>query len=203
MTAGRSDESAGSSRHERDLRADDADAVVESEREQREEESSGPSRNPRTGETPSERHTRQINELLQETRVAAVGVQVIIGFLLAIPFTTELNELQRDAYVVALLASVAATGLLLAPSVIHRALLHQGQAVWIVTMGTRLVLLGMVATAVALTAASVLVGDRLFDGLLRFAPATWTLIVLLALWAALPGQRRWRLARHDADRNDR
>jgi hypothetical protein len=183
------------------LRAEDADAVVESEHEAREDRD-GPSRNPRTGETPSERHTRQINELLQETRVAAVGVQVIIGFLLAIPFTAELNELQRDAYVVALLAAILATGFLLAPSVIHRALLHQGQAVWIVTMGTRLVLLGMVATAVALTAASVLVGDRLFDGLMRFAPAAWTLVVLLLLWAALPGRRRWQLARHD-DRNGR
>ncbi len=179
------------------LRADDADVAPTPEPDD------GPSRNPRTGETPSERRTRQISELLQETRVAAVGVQVIIGFLLAIPFTTDLNELQRDAYVVALLAAIAATGLLLAPSVLHRALLHQGQAVWIVAMGTRLVLLGMAATAVALTAASVLVGDRLFDGLLRFAPAAWTLAVLLLLWAVLPGRRRWRLSRHDADRTAR
>lgn len=199
MAAERSDD--GADRDERDerLRADDADAVIESEREQ-DEERDGPTRNPRTGETPSERHTRQINELLQETRVAAVGVQVIIGFLLAIPFTADLNELQRDAYVVALLAAIAATGFLLAPSVIHRALLHQGQAVWVVTIGTRLVLLGMVATAVALTAASVLVGDRLFDGLMRFAPAAWTTVVLTLLWAALPGRRRWQLARHDDDR---
>lgn len=178
------------------LHADDADAVVESEHEERGADD-GPARNPRTGETASERHTRQINELLQETRVAAVGVQVIIGFLLAIPFTTQLNELQRDAYVVALLAAVAATGFLLAPSVIHRALLHQGQAAWVVKIGTRLVLLGMVATAVALIAASVLVGDRLFDGLMRFAPAAWTTVVLTLLWAVLPGRRRWELARHD------
>lgn len=202
MADGASDDDADRRERESRLRADDADAVVESEREQRVEAHGGPDRNPRTGETPSERHTRQINELLQETRVAAVGVQVIIGFLLAIPFTTTLNELQRDAYVVALLAAVAATGLLLAPSVIHRALLHQGQAVWVVTIGTRLVLLGMVATAVALIAASVLVGDRLFDGLMRFAPAAWTTIVLTLLWAVLPGRRRWRLARHD-DRGDR
>ena len=43
----------------------------------------GEHRHPRTGETPSQRHTRQIDELLMETRVAAVGIQVIIGFLLA------------------------------------------------------------------------------------------------------------------------
>lgn len=200
MSAERPDDEDPARRERGDrLRSEDADAVVEPEHEP----GDGPSRNPRTGETPSERHTRQINELLQETRVAAVGVQVIIGFLLAIPFTTELNELQRDAYVVALLAAVAATGLLLSPSVIHRALLHQGQTVWIVAMGTRLVLVGMAATAVALVAASVLVGDRVFDGLLRFAPAVWTTLVLTALWAVLPGQRRWRLAAHDAERSGR
>lgn len=193
MPADRPDDASDRRTRDERLRADDADAVVESEHHA----DDGPARNPRTGETPSERHTRQINELLQETRVAAVGVQVIIGFLLAIPFTTKLNELQRDAYVVALLAAVAATGLLLAPSVIHRALLHQGQAAWVVKIGTRLVLLGMVATAVALIAASVLVGDRLFDGLMRFAPAAWTTVVLTLLWAALPGRRRWELARHD------
>ncbi|MFA4927289.1 MAG: DUF6328 family protein [Patulibacter sp.] len=202
MTAARPGESPKHPERRDELRAEDADAVAEA-REAASDDGNGPSRNPRTGETPSERHTRQINELLQETRVAAVGVQVIIGFLLAIPFTTELNELQRDAYVVALLAAVAATALLLSPSVIHRALLHQGQAAWIVAVGTRLVLGGMVATAVALTAASVLVGDRLFDGWMRFGPATWTLVVLLLLWLALPGRRRWQLARHDADRSAR
>lgn len=154
-------------------------------------------REPRTGETPSERHTRQISELLQETRVAAVGVQVIIGFLLAIPFTTRITGLQRDAYVVSLLAAVLATALLLAPSVLHRALLHQGQAAWIVAIGTRLVLLGMVATAVALIAASLLVGDRLFDGAWRFVPPVWATVVLAGLWTALPAHRRRRLARHD------
>ncbi|MCK9250630.1 MAG: DUF6328 family protein [Solirubrobacteraceae bacterium] len=110
---------------------------------------------PRTGETPSERHTRQISEMLMETRVAAVGIQVIVGFLLAVPFDTELTGLQRDAYLVAILAGMAATALLLAPSVAHRALLHRGQAPWLVAVGTRLLLAGAAATTVALGAARV------------------------------------------------
>jgi hypothetical protein len=51
----------------------------------------------RTGESPSERHTRQISEMLTETRVAAVGIQVIIGFLLAVPFQATPTGLGRDA----------------------------------------------------------------------------------------------------------
>jgi hypothetical protein len=156
---------------------------------------SGEHRRPRTGESPSERHTRQISELLQETRVAAVGIQVIIGFLLAVPFQATLDGLQRSAYVVAIMAGMLATALLLAPSVLHRALLHRGQAVWLVAVGTRLLLAGAGATSVALVAASLLVGDRVFDSWLRFLPAGWTAVILAGLWLVLPTARNAKLDR--------
>lgn len=38
-------------------------------------------------ETPEQREDRNLAELLQELRVAGLGVQVLFGFLLAIPFT--------------------------------------------------------------------------------------------------------------------
>lgn len=149
----------------------------------------------RTGETPSQRHTRQISELLMETRVAAVGIQVIIGFLLAVPFQTTLGGLERGAYVVSILAGMLATALLLAPSILHRALLHRGQAVWLVAVGTRLLLAGAAATTVALVSAALLVGDRLFDSWLTYLPAGWTTLVLAALWFVLPAARGARLDR--------
>jgi hypothetical protein len=170
----------------------DADAAQDRDREVRR----------RTGETPSQRHTRQISELLQETRVAAVGIQVIIGFLLAVPFQAELEGLGEAAYVVAVMAGMLATGLLLAPSVLHRALLHRGQAVWLVAVGTRLLLAGAAATSVALTAAALLVGDRLFDSWLTYLPAAWVAVVLGVLWLALPVARNLELDR-GADRPGR
>lgn len=147
----------------------------------------------RTGETPSERHTRQIAEMLQETRVAAVGIQVIIGFLLAVPFQADLEGLQQGAYVVAIMAGILATALLLAPSVLHRALLHRGQSQWLVAVGTRLLLLGSAATSVALTSAALLVGDRVLDSWVRFVPAGWTALVLAGFWLLLPLARARRL----------
>lgn len=149
----------------------------------------------RTGESASERHTRQISEMLMETRVAAVGIQVIIGFLLAVPFQATLSGLSRDAYVASIMAGMLATALLLAPSVLHRALLHRGQAVWLVAVGTRLMLAGSAATSVSLVAAALLVGDRVFDSWLTYLPAGWTAIVLAALWLALPVARNLRLDR--------
>lgn len=150
---------------------------------------------PRSGETDSERHTRQIAELLQETRVAAVGVQVITGFLLAVPFTAALHGLQRGAYVVTLLATMLGTGFFLAPSVLHRVLLHHGQAAWLVAVGSRLLLAGSAATSVALVAAATMVGDRVLDGWLALLPPVWTGLWLLLLWLVLPLARRRQLER--------
>jgi hypothetical protein len=155
----------------------------------------GELRHPRTGETPSERHTRQLNELLMETRVSAVGIQVIIGFLLAVPFQATLDGMGRDAYVVSIMAGILATALLLAPSVMHRALLHRGQAVWIVAVGTRFLLAGAAATTVSLVAAALLVGDRLFDSWLTYLPAVWSAVVLGLFWLVVPVTRNARLNR--------
>lgn len=154
-------------------------------------------RHPRTGETPSERHTRQLNELLLETRVAAVGIQVIIGFLLAVPFQATLEGTGRTAYVVSIMSGMLATALLLAPSIFHRALLHRGQAVWIVAIGTRLLLAGAAATSVSLVSAALLVGDRLFDTWLTYLPAGWTAVVLAVFWLTIPLARGRRLGRAD------
>jgi uncharacterized protein DUF6328 len=41
----------------------------------------------RPGETEAERDDRNLIELLQELRVAGLGVQVLFGFMLSLPFT--------------------------------------------------------------------------------------------------------------------
>lgn len=157
----------------------------------------GEHRHPRTGETASERHTRQLSEMLMETRVAAVGIQVIIGFLLAVPFQATLEGLGRDAYVVSIMAGMLATALLLAPSILHRALLHRGQAVWLVAVGSRMLLAGAAATSVSLVSASLLVGDRLFDDWVTFLPAGWTAVTLALFWVLIPVARNAKLNRTD------
>ena len=46
----------------------------------------------RPGETEAERDDRNLAELLQELRVAGLGVQMIFGFLLATPFANRFSE---------------------------------------------------------------------------------------------------------------
>ena len=52
-------------------------------------------------ESAAERADRNLGELLQELRVAGVGVQVLFGFLLSLPFTNRFTKLgygERDLY---------------------------------------------------------------------------------------------------------
>src|SRR5204862_7207933 len=77
----------------------------------------------RPGETEAARDDRNLAELLQELRVAGLGVQVIFGFLLALPFSSRFTKLghdQRILYVAALTLAALATALLLGPVAYHR-----------------------------------------------------------------------------------
>ena len=52
-------------------------------------------------ETVLQRDDRNLSELIQELRVAGLGVQVLFGFLLSLPFTVRFTELsggQRGLY---------------------------------------------------------------------------------------------------------
>ncbi len=72
----------------------------------------------RRGEPAATLLDRNLDELLQELRVAQTGVQILFAFLLTLPFSARFDEatqVQRTAYVVTLLLSAAATGTLIAP----------------------------------------------------------------------------------------
>ncbi len=67
-----------------------------------------------TGESEPERLDRELDQLLGELRVAMPGVQVLVAFLLAVPFQqrfAQATEFQRDGYFVTLLAAAAASAL--------------------------------------------------------------------------------------------
>jgi hypothetical protein len=69
----------------------------------------------RRDEPDAERSDRNLTELLQELRVAPVGVQVLNGSLLSLPFTTRFSRLgggQQDLYPASLTLAVTATALL-------------------------------------------------------------------------------------------
>src|SRR3954453_6833196 len=125
---------------------------------------SGP---PQRGREEQDRLNRQLLELLNELRVALPGVQVLFAFLLAGPFQqrfSQVSTFERDVYLVTLLASAAATAFLIAPTGYHRLLFQRGDRPRIIEAGTRMLIIGLVCLAVAMTGAIFLITSFIFSG---------------------------------------
>src|SRR3954451_23582768 len=113
-----------------------------------------------------ERLNRQLLELLNELRVALPGVQVLFAVLLAVPFQQRFSEattFERDVYLVTLLASAAATGFLIEPPGYHRLLFQRGDRPRIIEHGTRMLTIGLVCLAAAMTGAIFLITSFIFS----------------------------------------
>jgi hypothetical protein len=99
-----------------------------------EEQSEGRDREQRTAapdpdESPKERVDRELIELLNGLRVLLPGVQVLLAFLLTLPFSSGFDKAtstDRILYFATVLLSVAATGALTMPAAYHRIRFRQG-----------------------------------------------------------------------------
>ena len=151
-------------------------------------------------ESEAERHNRNLADLLQELRIAGLGVQVLFGFLLSLPFTVRfvrLDRAQRHLYVTDLLLAALAISLLVAPVAYHRFVFRLHDKKRLLRVANVLAILGLCATALAISGSVLLV--------LTFVESGWVVPVLTAvlvglfgtLWFAIPLQER-RMARRDA-----
>ncbi len=128
-------------------------------------------------------------ELLQELRVAVVGVQVLFAFLLTVPFTqgwARVTEFQQDIYFAALLCSAAATACLIAPSAIHRLDFERGDKPVIVQISNKLLIAGLGFLSIAIVAVVCLITDYIYGGSAVVAFTVGTAVVFIALWYAIP-----------------
>jgi Family of unknown function (DUF6328) len=140
-------------------------------------------------ETPTERLDRNWGDLLQELRVVQTGVQLLTGFLLTLPFQQRFSSLstaQRDLYLVAVGASIVATGFLQAPVSVHRALFRRHRRRQTVLLAHRLAIVGMIGLAVAVVAVATLIFDVLLGWGGGVAAGAVTAALLMTLWLLLP-----------------
>jgi hypothetical protein len=154
-----------------------------------------PAEEPDRSEEEQERLNRQMTELLNELRVAMPGVQVLFGFLLAVPFQQrfqDVNDFQRDVYFVTLLASMTATAFLIAPSAYHRIAFGQHEKRNIIVVGTIEFVCGLVALAVAMNGAVLLVTDFIFQASTVVVTLVGTVSLFAWLWFGFGLWRRLR-----------
>ena len=146
-------------------------------------------------ESHAERIDRELMELLNELRVALPGVQFLFAFLLVVPFqqaTERATDLQRDVYLVTLVAVVVATALLIAPAAQHRALFRQHDKEDLLRRSNRFAFSGLCVLAVAIVSAVLLVVDFLFSLPLALVTAGVVAVLLGWLWIGSPMVQRAR-----------
>ncbi len=108
---------------------------------------------------------REHNELLQELRALIPGANVLLGFLLAVSFTTEFADLDRgDRYVyfATLVSTAMAIVLFTAPAAHHRLRFREGDKDHILRKGNREAIAGTVASSFAFTGVLFLVTEKIF-----------------------------------------
>jgi hypothetical protein len=140
-------------------------------------------------ESPAERADRNLAELLQELRVAGLGVQVLFGFLLSLPFTTmfsHLNQGQRDLYLATLVLAALATALLVGPVAYHRLVFRRGQKERLVRAASMMAIFGLAAVGLAVTAAVLLVTSYVAGNLTAALITALVFCVVAVLWFAYP-----------------
>jgi putative flippase GtrA len=144
-------------------------------------------------ESEAARDDRNLAELIQELRVVSLGVQVLFGFLLSLPFTVRFASLsgaQRGLYLASLVLSAVATALLLGPVAYHRLVFRQGKKEPLVRYANLMAVLGLAAVGGAVLTAVLLVISYVAGPLAAGLITGLVACLLVALWFALPLARR-------------
>ena len=144
-------------------------------------------------ETLAQRDDRNFGELVQELRVVGLGVQVLFGFLLSLPFTVRFSMLsqgQRDLYVASITCATVATILLLGPVAYHRLVFRAGLKEPLVRFANAMAIAGLAAVAGAVLSAVLLVTGYVAGALTGALITVLAGVMLCGLWFALPLTRR-------------
>jgi hypothetical protein len=146
-------------------------------------------------ETADERHNRQLTELLNELRVALPGVQMLFGFLLAVPFSQRFSAVtqhQQALYYTAFATAACASVCFIAPTSFHRIVWQHGAKEVLLRISSGLAIAGTVFLAVAITSVMLFITSVLYGSTAAGLAGGLVLAGLLVLWYVLPLTLRLR-----------
>ena len=150
------------------------------------------------GQTPEEVLDRNLAELLQETRVAITGVQILFAFLLTLPFSARFDELRSfgtTVYAVTLLSTATAMLVLIAPVSFHRTLFRQRRKQELVAFADSALLVGLALLLLGIAAAVLLVLDVVLGRGPALACCAVVVVLGVVAWYVVP--LRYRRPRDD------
>lgn len=140
-------------------------------------------------ETEKERLTRNWDEILQELRVTQTGTQILLGFLLTIPFQAGFADIDGAhivVYLTLVIVAALATIFAIAPVALHRGLFHRDAKPELVRAGQQFMRLALAAIALALSGTVFLIFAVVVGNLSAFIAGGATLVLTMTLWAVVP-----------------
>jgi hypothetical protein len=144
---------------------------------------------PEPDESPKERVDRELIELLNGLRVILPGVQVLLAFLLTVPFSARFEQAtptERILYFVTVLLTVAATGALTMPAAYHRIRFRQGEKERMLHISNVFAIAGLVLLTFAMASVVFLITNVLY-GIAAAVPVALVALAVLAFsWFAVP-----------------
>lgn len=116
----------------------------------------------RAGESEKERVDRELREMLEEIRVALPGVELLLGFLLILPFQSvfgDLDAVQRAVYLTCFMMTATASALLVAPTAAHRMRFRKLDKLALLVRTNRQIMGALLLIAMSLSLAAFLVSS--------------------------------------------
>lgn len=150
-------------------------------------------------ETLAERMDRNWDELMQELRVTQTGSQILVGFLLTVPFQQRFGDLdgyQRTVYLVLVGLAVLATALIVTPVSLHRLLFRRRLKRELVDAGNAFARAGLVVLAFVLSGVPLLLFDVVVSRAAGLVAFGIVILLLAACWWYAP----WLIGRAASSR---
>jgi hypothetical protein len=153
----------------------------------------GTTSKPDSGESPKERVDRELIELLNGLRVILPGVQVLLAFLLTVPFSSGFEDAtptDRSMYFASVLLTVGAIGALTMPAAYHRIRFRQGDKEKMLRLSNTFAIVGLALLTLAMATVVFLITDVLYGVGAAISFSLAVLAVLGVSWFAVPVFRR-------------
>jgi hypothetical protein len=160
-------------------------------------------------ETLAEKEDRNWTDLVQELRVTQTGAQILVGFLLTVPFQQRfatLDGYQRALYLVLVTLAVLATALIVTPVSLHRLLFGRHLKGRLVAVADDFARAGLVVLALAMVGVPALLFDVVVSRAAGFTALGAAVVLIVGCWWVTPhlvarrahaGPRRTGLERPD------
>jgi hypothetical protein len=136
---------------------------------------------------------RELIELLNGLRVMLPGVQVLMAFLLTVPFSSgfrQATSTDKVLYFVTVLITVGAVGALTAPAAYHRLRFREGDKERMLRTSNVFAIVGLVLLALAIASAVFFITNVLYGTVAAAPVAVVVLAVLAGSWFAVPLWRK-------------